>query len=152
MRNKYTVTFRRDDDEKSASFLLLGTFLLGPIYLLFFQMWAPAIIFLLISLVIWLLGLMVAPHLIIAGIALPFLAENLARKWYLSHGWKEVLDGSTKQAANAGNPKEKISALERAQIALLEAQTEAIKKGSRTPVPSSKAVVATDDSVPTYRL
>ena len=147
MKNKYTVTFRMDDREKSASFLLLGTFVLGPIYLLFFQMWGPALIFFLISLGIWIIALLISPVLLVLLILLPFCAEYLVRKWYLSNEWDEVLDESAPRQT-----KEKTTALERAQIAFLEAQTEAIKKASIPAIQTKKEPTTADEGVPPYKL
>jgi len=155
MNSKYTIKFQRNGRDKSASFLLLGTFFLGPIYLLAFQMWAPAFLFFGISFVILLLLPILGIFVIIPLLSLPFFTEKLVKTWYLEQGWEEVPAGTpSAKGIRSSNGREKTTALERAQIALLEAQTAAIKKTVPAVSPSKapSGVSLGQDGIPTYRL
>lgn len=80
-------------DTKIASWLLLGTFLLGPFYLLFMRMGGPALLYFLIVFVPAAIGCFLSPFLLLAfglAIVLPFFAEGLARQYYLSRGWMDL--------------------------------------------------------------
>jgi hypothetical protein len=80
-------------ETKQASWLLIGTFFLGPIYLLFRRMNGPAGIYFLIVFIPIAIGLLLAPVALIGfGLAfyLPFRAESIARQYYLKRGWLDL--------------------------------------------------------------
>ena len=126
---------------------MLGTFFLGPFYLLFFSMWGPALIYFGAIFGLALLTFIFAPFfllLIIGGLGMPFIIQKLVRFYYLKSGWDELKDSLVVSPSTAPG-----SALERAQIALLEAQTEALKKATYK---ASSPAAENDGEIPTYRL
>lgn len=142
MSKKYTVSYRKAGEEKKGSFLMVGTFLLGPLWLLICGMWGPALVYTALALFTFFLSL-AFPLLFLALLFLPFFTGRIVRKFYLENGWEEVTDGKTLLPAAQKAP----TALEQAQIELLKAQTEAIRRGE-----VKKAAPEDDDDVPTYRL
>ena len=72
---------------------LLGSFLLGPLYLLFCGAVVPALIYFFAALLTG--G--------IAWLILPFFAESMVRKHYLGQGWKEVTSPAKSKAMGDPN-------------------------------------------------
>lgn len=75
----YTLVFAKDDKRVAVSYPLLGSFLLGPVWLLISMALMPALIYFLICLATG--GL--------AWVVLPFFTPALCRRWYESQGWTE---------------------------------------------------------------
>lgn len=74
------IGFEKGDRRVRGSWLLLGCFLLGPLWLVLHRMWMPALIYLLIAIFTGGIGIFL----------LPFFCAALCRSWYVGQGWKEL--------------------------------------------------------------
>lgn len=141
---KYSQQFTKDGQTVIGSWFLLGTAVLGPIWLLVQKMWMPALIYFLICVASVVSGAFLWPFLAIPFF-MPFLTSSLVRAWYRSQGWDEI-GGVARTAAAIPKPV----AQETDRIAKLESELAAMKQTA--PVPKAKPVDTDERGIPTYSL
>lgn len=112
----------------------LGALLIGPLYIGLRGAWLPALAYTIITClsfgVFW--------------FVLPFLAEGIFRRHYLSQGWIEVDPDAKKTIAKKPEPNASDK-----RLAALEAEIKSLKS---KPKKKAGSDIGDDGGIPTYRL
>jgi hypothetical protein len=78
--SNYTMRFEKEDRAAQGTFLLLGTFLAGPFWLLGQRLWMPGLLYFIGLLATFGMG----------WLFMPFLSGWIVRAWYESQGYRRV--------------------------------------------------------------